>query len=645
MDFRKDINALRAIAVILVVLFHFSLFGAEGGYIGVDVFFVISGFLMTAIICHKMPNDFSLIGFYAARFRRIFPALFVLCAVLLGLGWFFVAPADYEKLAQHAASSVGFFSNIVYKDEAGYFDTPSQFKWLLHTWSLSVEWQFYLLYPLLLSVLYKFLPQKVFGFLIGLTVLSLTASIYFSYTKPEFAFFYLVTRIWEMTAGGIVWFVAQKKINLPKVKARYVEALALSMIIAAAFIFSMDTMWPSFFALLPVVGTMLVLLYSAQSESKWIVSKPVQAIGLWSYSIYLWHWPIAVGLGYWTQDAPFWAKAIGIALSILLGFLSYRFIEQPCKNKFSQFDHKKVVIGAVVIIGAFIALGSFIKNQEGFPKRFENNERLQLAQSGVPAKKKSKHQCGFSRDTKKLTICPDVDMKDISYIVIGDSHAGSIYEAVAQAMPENAKGYLFSHQCATIFDAELKSKGRNNGCTEFYQQVVEYIEQTPDDTILIISNRYSASTEGPNERTNTKFGTVYNDDALNKMNPKEAYQQELVKSLCQLQDLRKTYAVKPIPEMGIDVPAMLSRRAIFNLPEQDVAYPVTTYNDRHETAIKALESAQDQCGLELIDPVPALCDQDLCYGSKDGMPYYRDDDHLNDAGRELLVPNLKEVLN
>jgi peptidoglycan/LPS O-acetylase OafA/YrhL len=650
MIFRKDINALRAVAVALVVLFHFSLLGLSGGYIGVDIFFVISGFLMTALICKNMPNDFSILGFYAARLRRIFPALFLLCLVLLGLGWFFVPPADYATLASHSASSVGFFSNFLYKDEAGYFDSPSQFKWLLHTWSLSVEWQFYLIYPLFMAMFYKFLPHRVFTFLVVLTLLSLGASIYFSYTKPEFAFFYLFTRIWEMTAGGVAWFIGQKKIHLYQIKPIYVEAMALSAIILAAFVFSANTMWPSFFALVPVLATVSILLYSMQSNSKWIVSAPVQALGLWSYSIYLWHWPIVVALGYWTQDVPIWAKAVGVLASVFAGFLSYRFIELPSKRQLSRLSHNKVIFLSLFMMALFVGVCGFISSQKGFPKRFDDNLRLQLAEAGAIRKdnfrdENNRRVCGYWPNRDELKPCILGNKDDLSYIVLGDSHAASVAGAIVQAFGNQKGGHLYTHQCATIFNAELRSKGKDNNCTEFHQQVLKKIEQSPTDTIIIVANRYSATIKGPNEATNTQFGVIYNDQALNKLEPQIVYQQELSKSLCRLQSLRKTYAFKPIPEMGISVPEFLARRALLNIQEQDVMYPMRTYTERHQAAIKSLRKARETCDVRLIDPLPVLCDNLHCYGSKAGVPYYRDDDHLNEAGRKMLMPVLNKLFN
>ncbi len=209
--FREDINGLRAWAVVIVILFHFGVPGFSGGFIGVDVFFVISGFLMTRIVIRGLENNkLSIIDFYMARARRIIPALLALCTVLLGLGWFVLVPPDYEKLGSHAVSSAAFVSNIKYWAETGYFDSASHEKWLLHTWSLSVEWQFYILLPVALWAVWRVKPGRSAQIWAIATCLlaSLLASVLTTAHSPATAFFMLHTRAWEMLSGGLVFLLS-----------------------------------------------------------------------------------------------------------------------------------------------------------------------------------------------------------------------------------------------------------------------------------------------------------------------------------------------------------------------------------------------------------------------------------------------------
>jgi len=331
MLFRKDINGLRAIAVIAVVLFHFNPAWMPGGFAGVDVFFVISGYLMTGIIFRGLTaGTFSLSRFYLSRANRIIPALAWLCLLSLVFGWFYLNPIDYKNLAKHVGSSMAFISNFVYLGEAGYFDATSHEKWLLHSWSLSVEWQFYILYPLLLIALKRFvsisalrnivLVGAVVGFLVGMLL---------SFTFPNAAYYLLTARAWELLLGGVAYLFP---IQLKKNRAIVAELCGLALIACSYLFVSQDNYWPGYLAFLPVVGSFL-LLQANRQESLLTNNFVFQQLGSWSYSIYLWHWPIVVFL--WYRDLQGFEFA-GIVASVLLGYLSYRLIE--CRT---LFKHKR----------------------------------------------------------------------------------------------------------------------------------------------------------------------------------------------------------------------------------------------------------------------------------------------------------------
>lgn len=355
MNFRYDINGLRAIAVIAVVLFHFNPHLAPGGFAGVDVFFVISGFLMTGIILRGMENHtFSVLGFYAARANRIIPALVLLCGVLLIFGWFSLTPLDYQTLAKHAASSISFSSNFAYWLESGYFEATSNEKWLLHTWSLSVEWQFYLLYPLCLVGLSKFLSLNALKIgLIAGSLLGFLISIFATMVWPDSSYYLLPTRAWEMLFGGVAYaypFVfkeAQKK---------YIAGVGITLIALSYIFISANTAWPGYLAILPVLGSYLVI--SANTQSSIITNNVIsQAIGKWSYSIYLWHWPVAV----YMKKNDLESMLMYFSLTILLGFISFHFVE---RSKWIT-GYKLLVVGIVPFL-----LSITIYDQKGIIERF-----------------------------------------------------------------------------------------------------------------------------------------------------------------------------------------------------------------------------------------------------------------------------------
>lgn len=350
MHFRKDINGLRAIAVVAVLLFHLEPAWLPGGFAGVDVFFVISGYLMTGIIFSGLQQQqFSLLKFYIARANRIIPALAVLCLVLLAWGYFYLTPWEYRSLGKHAASSAGFVSNLIYWLESGYFDAASKQKWLLHTWSLSVEWQFYLLYPLLLLILARLMPLRWLKWLIVIsTAAAFAYSVFAARHSPSAAYFLLPARAWEMLMGGIAFLFPWQLAVKYKV---WLERLGFSAILCSYALYSEHSPWPGMLALLPVGGVFLII--QAQREQSLLSQNSLlQQLGSSSYSLYLWHWPVVVFGAYY--NLPYW-PLFGLLLSLLLGALSYRYIETLSFPKVSRLrDLPKVV----PLYLALLAIGS-----------------------------------------------------------------------------------------------------------------------------------------------------------------------------------------------------------------------------------------------------------------------------------------------
>lgn len=357
MQFRNDINGLRAIAVIAVVLFHFNPSWLPGGFAGVDVFFVISGFLMTGIIFKGIEQEnFSILKFYIARANRIIPALAALCLVMLLFGWLYLTPLDYEALGKHVASSILFISNIIYWKESGYFDAASHGKWLLHTWSLSVEWQFYIIYPLILVAMRKFmsinLMKKV---LLFSTILGFVLCIIITYMWPSPAYYLLPARAWEMMIGGVAFLYPMK---LKEERKKHLEWLGLILIFASYFLISEDSPWPGYLSFFPVLGAFLII--QAQRNNSLITNNVFsQKIGAWSYSIYLWHWPFVVAIYSLSLDEYF--IYLGISLSLLLGFISNKYIEKiRFKNNFTNLcDYLKCKPILMALFITIMGLGVF----------------------------------------------------------------------------------------------------------------------------------------------------------------------------------------------------------------------------------------------------------------------------------------------
>lgn len=432
-QFRYDINGLRAYAVILVVLFHFQILGFSAGFIGVDIFFVISGYLMTKIIIDQiLQNKFSIIKFYLARAVRILPALLVLTTAVAAVSWFILIPEEYKNYGKHAASSITFLSNILYwRESSDYFSAAAHDKILLHTWSLSVEWQFYIILPIILVGIGKIKKSRSIlnlAVLVGFVV-SLVLSYKVSQTSQTTAFYMIPTRAWEMLAGGLVYSYFSQ-ISLSNIVKKGIEILGFLLILISLIIFETDTLWPSINALLPVLGSMLILTAN-NNDSIFTQSKIFQWAGNTSYSIYLWHWPIVFYIGYLGLQQNTLVIILGIILSLILGWLGYKFIETPTRkylSKISVLKSYSILILITAILTAVFAL-IFIKN--GIPER-ANQRYLESAKKvAMPLPKNG--WCFYSVDSissleigEKVLDCKIGTKENIKHtaLLFGDSFAG-----------------------------------------------------------------------------------------------------------------------------------------------------------------------------------------------------------------------------
>ena len=500
MNFRKDINGLRAIAVIAVVLYHFNPSWLPGGFAGVDVFFVISGYLMTGIIFRGFNSgDFSILNFYVARANRIIPPLFILCLILFIFGWFNFIPTDYRELGKHAASSIVFLSNLIYLNETDYFATSSSGKWLLHTWSLSVEWQFYMLYPVILVALKRFMSLNSLKIVIVFCAgLGFVYCIYATALFPSESYYSLQTRAWEMMVGGAAFLYPLSLIKKDKWKT---ELVGLSLILGTYFFVSKDNLWPGYLSLIPVLGAYLVI--QSNRDYSIITGNAVfQKIGSSSYSIYLWHWPLAVAI-YYYSPSEIW-NYIAIIASFILGWISYKYIEKIRfrMSYISFFDlYKCKPIYMVMIL---FAMGTSIYVFNGF------NDNFRYMASTPKAKFIEKYQtlhknlddaywlkCDmYNSLNKHNTFSIDkscTNQKGNSGIFLwGDSHA----EALSLGIRSVFKGIPFyqvtSASCKASLNEDVFTKGDiKKACDASNKLALKNIEKLKPRVVLIAqANRH-----------------------------------------------------------------------------------------------------------------------------------------------------------
>jgi peptidoglycan/LPS O-acetylase OafA/YrhL len=644
--FRSDINALRALAVIAVVLYHFRVEGFSGGYVGVDVFFVISGFLMTGIIVKGLESKkFSVLDFYFSRVRRILPALIVLCVLLLVIGWIMLAPDDYSKLAEHAKDTLLFISNNTYRKESGYFDAESHEKWLLHTWSLSVEWQFYLWLPVILWCAWKIHPNRIFMlfFLIFLTCISFYSCIEKAQEAPTKAFYILKYRYWEMLFGGCLYLIPNRFARAGIIPL-LLRSIGMILILGAIFSFSPDTAWPGILTIVPVFGAFL-FIFSKSNNSIFIDLSVLQWIGGRSYSIYLWHWPIVVFLAYFQKSGSNYWVFVGVMITLLLGEISYRFVECPFKNGFG-IDRRLYPVLVIVVAACVCLISLFLINGKGIPSRVVADVANITAEKSNRAK--SGHDCVYDTDKNKGPLSCIYGTGSVAAIVLGDSHASAVVTAVQSAANNpSASIYLWSRAaCPFIRGVTAKI---DQDCDSFVNWVVNSLESVPADVPLIIVERWSLYPLGANEGV-VGAGVIKPPVFFDKPSDSpdldflREFKVRSVNTICEISKERRVYLVKPVPEMKVNVPQVLARWKMMGLQKR-IFISINEYSDRHQFILGMMEDAKKQCGVKILDPLPYLCDSNKCFGDDDGWPLYFDDDHLSEYGNKLLIPMFSRVFD
>lgn len=375
-SYRPEIDGLRAVAVLIVILFHagFELF--SGGFVGVDVFFVISGYLITTIIlAHKANKTFSIFDFYERRAIRILPAFFFITTICILAAYLWLLPNDMKDFSKSLIAASVFSSNIHFFRQSGYFDNAAELKPLIHTWSLAVEEQYYIIFPLLLLVIWRFAKQWTIAALTLLTVLSFALAQWGSYNKPAAAFYLLPTRGWEIATGALVALYSPhfSKLQLHRTLQEIGSLVGLSVILYAALFYSKATPFPGVYALAPVLGTALIILFATSSTAvgRLLSTKVFVSTGLVSYSAYLWHQPLFAFFRH--RDTAVDNLGIYIVLSLisfLLAYLTWRYIETPFRKK--VLNRLKILTVFFCFTGFFILFGIYGVH-DGYKNRYDQS--------------------------------------------------------------------------------------------------------------------------------------------------------------------------------------------------------------------------------------------------------------------------------
>lgn len=638
MNFRYDINGLRAIAVIAVVLFHFNPQWLPGGFAGVDVFFVISGFLMTAIIFNGIEkNTFNLFKFYNARANRIIPVLAVMSACLLIFGWFYLIPTDYRDLGRQIEKGSLFISNLLFAKGGGYFDTAEHTKWLLHTWSLSVEWQFYIFFPIIIFILKKYLSfTNLKRVVVALFFTSFIYCIYLTYKDSKTAYFLLSTRAWEMLLGGIAflypWSLKNKQHQITT------QNFGLILILLSYFFISKDTPWPGYMALIPTLGSYLIIVSNYQNNI--LISNSVFSyIGKWSYSIYVWHWPIVV-FGFYLALTDWWIY--GIPLSILLGFLSYQFIEKIKFPRYSSWKKVHKVIPFYIFL-VTLGVGYTIKKLDGVISR--------LPEAGQIAHNEMRNSNPYECKNSELYECIIGNPNNIKAIIIGDSHADSLTTALASTFNLQSQGIISITTSSCPLVADMKFYDEKSPCPQINKKRLNLINSKKyQDIPVILAGRYVLYLMGEVDREridrDNSRPLIYFENNLepSKKTRLNEFEKSFTKTMCHISKHNPVYVVQPIPELGFNAPKRIVKNTFYNLQEK-TSIPYKYYLNRSEKIREIISRSAAKCDVEVLDPTKILCKEGQCISEYKGRPIYRDGDHLSEYGNKLLTPMFKEALN
>lgn len=456
-NYRKDIDGLRAIAVLAVVLFHLEFTFLPGGFVGVDVFFVISGYLITKILTRQIGNnDFSFIEFYARRVKRLMPAALVLIATTIVFAYFILTPDKYVELAKSGVMATVFSVNFWFAFNSGYFDQSSELSPFLHLWSLAVEEQYYFVMPVILVAAAKFGKKSFFWTVLLITASSFLMSAYTSAKYPDTSYYLLHTRAWELGAGGLVSFIPIKYFSHRL--SNLLQLLGLSIVFFSFVFISASDVFPGTVALLPVLGSCLLILFGSEKSTigKMLCNKLVVIMGQSSYSIYLWHWPIVVFYRVYISERHFLLgeQIVLLILSIGMGWLSYTIIEQ--RFRYISLSNKKAIGGGVLASFLCFAVSFLVYSQAGFPDRI--SEQAKALTDRNEMQQELCHQRKHFFDELDESFCivgNNWDKSDKRAVIWGDSH--SIHWAPVLDEAARLSGFslaVLPKQCPPFLDGE-----------------------------------------------------------------------------------------------------------------------------------------------------------------------------------------------
>lgn len=634
MQYRAEIDGLRALAVVPVILFHagFTTFG--GGYVGVDVFFVISGYLITTIIINEMQRGkFSLLDFYERRARRILPALFVMMAACIPFAWAWLSPRDIKDFFQSMVATSLFSSNILFWIESGYFDTAAELKPLLHTWSLAVEEQYYIFFPLFLMFAWRFGAKFVVASLSIAFVVSLALAQWAAYHQPSAAFYLLPTRIWELLVGAFVAFYLVRNPDLERLQVNQVcSAFGLFLIAFAVFGYDAKTPFPGFYAIVPTLGAALVILFSRQGTAvHYILShRLLVGVGLISYSAYLWHQPIFAFARYRSLSHPSpTLMALLCVVSLIAAYFSWLYIETTFRKK-TAFSRRRMLTLSTLGLLAFMSVGGAGYLFSGSVERFGEDYRLAF-DTAVPSPKRGECHTGGEAYLHPMNACRYFN-ENPTWVVVGDSHAVELAYGLAEVLNDTGDGVRHMSFSACKPSYGLLS---DDPCAVWTGQAVEEINNAKDLTNVVVSYRIAYALFGDHEeeypRLPSEFDSLYRDEVWGSyMGMLDSF----------IDAGKNVYLVIQAPEVKADINRIIPAGNLTHL--KDVEGISRQWWDARMSYVE--ERLSDiPVGVKVINPKDFFCDASSCYAIKNGKSLYFDGNHISVSGAKLIAQEVAKA--
>lgn len=644
-NYRPEIDGLRAIAVISVILYHtqFILFDEEifkGGFIGVDIFFVISGYLISSIIFKEfqLTGSFSFKKFYERRIRRILPALLAVMVLSFPIAWLYLLPKNFVEYSESILYSLGFSSNFYFWSLGGnYEDTNSLLKPFLHTWSLSVEEQFYIIFPIIILITYKFLKKYLISIIVLGFFLSLFISDFGSKNYPGSTFYFLPTRGWELLAGSILSYFEIKNGHRGKNNSLnlFMPTVGILLVIHSIFFFNDQMNHPSLSTISAIVGVCLIIWFSEKNEivTKILSSKIFVGIGLISYSLYLWHYPILAfdKISDFSEEG-FLNKLIITFLIIFFSICSYYLVERPARNKNSSF--KKILFSLFVTFLVLISINYNVIKNNGY------NSRLPEIISRSINKSNNKKDEIFD-----IKLSPNKKI-----YLIGDSHVFNLDLELKLILNKNNYNYhsYIVNECIYFpgFDRiRIKTNKKTNLCSNNYFTKVEKDLLAQKDAIFIFGGRFPVVLE--KRFFNNQEGGVEDDKPWKykfKKNGKfKNINNSFRQSLLKLSQNNKIILIYPIPEVGWDI-----QQKVFNkFPENIISTSYEVYKNRTKSSFDLLDSIKGE-NIFRVFPDKIFCNSDIkgrCVTHNKKSIFYYDDNHLSIRGAEMLNRQIIKKIN